>query len=317
MRLRAPRTVSVVIPTLNRCDSLRRTLEGLREQTYAPFEVIVVNGPSTDGTEELLALYPVRAGSCAAANAAAARNEGVRIAAGDLLLFVDDDAVPARDWVELLVAAYDDRRVMGAGGPVFNVALREVEWRLCTCTRDGVPDTASEPPVDRYLGRGADPFVYLAGCNMSFRRSALRRAGGFHETLATRYEDAEVCAHIVDAGGVIAYVEGALVYHDPRPSSLRDERQAVRDPYSATFGRAVFALQQAGEAALPALEAWLEDWRVEAGLQLRAGLLDEPGRDEFLRRAELGLADGIAAAASGRPRVTIGRADRRRFLPFE
>jgi glycosyl transferase family 2 len=50
-------TISVVITTLNRCDYLERTLLALREQTYEKFEVIVVNGPSHDGTEQMLSSF--------------------------------------------------------------------------------------------------------------------------------------------------------------------------------------------------------------------------------------------------------------------
>ena len=52
-----PARVSVVISTYNRALGLRTVLEGLRHQTYEDFEVVVVNGPSTDGTTAVLAEY--------------------------------------------------------------------------------------------------------------------------------------------------------------------------------------------------------------------------------------------------------------------
>ncbi|MBP9054372.1 MAG: glycosyltransferase, partial [Ilumatobacteraceae bacterium] len=51
---------SVVVNTLNRAPSLRDTLESLRFQRHDDFEVVVVNGPSTDHTEEMLAQYEGR-----------------------------------------------------------------------------------------------------------------------------------------------------------------------------------------------------------------------------------------------------------------
>ena len=69
--------ISVVINTLNRERSLRDTLESFRWQTYSgQFEVIVVNGPSTDGSQALIEswLPKIRIGRCPAANLSMSRN---------------------------------------------------------------------------------------------------------------------------------------------------------------------------------------------------------------------------------------------------
>ncbi len=131
----------------------------------------------------MLADYPVRVGTCSEAHVTVSRNIGVQMAAGDILAFIDDDAEPEPDWLEQLAGAFEDPTVAAAGGPVFDVPLGRIEWAICTCTRDGSVDTHSEPPAERYLGRGSDPFLYLAGCNMSFRRSALQRVGAFNPAL--------------------------------------------------------------------------------------------------------------------------------------
>ncbi len=158
-----------------------------------------MNGPSSDGTSEMLADYPVRVGTCSEAHVTVSRNIGVQMAAGDILAFIDDDAEPEPDWLEQLAGAFDDPDVAAAGVRCYDVPLGRIEWAICTCTRDGVVNTHSEPPASRYLGRGADPFLYLAGCNMSVRRSALGQAGAFNPVLPYCYEDAEVCMRLVDA----------------------------------------------------------------------------------------------------------------------
>src|SRR6185436_13845131 len=82
--------VSVVICTLNRADSLRETLRCLRHQRYASFEVIVVNGPSTDHTDTVLAEFAgvIRAEMCPVPNLSVSRNIGIRAAAGDIVAFI-------------------------------------------------------------------------------------------------------------------------------------------------------------------------------------------------------------------------------------
>jgi GT2 family glycosyltransferase len=93
--------VSVVIPTYNRLDRLKRVLRALEEQTCALdcFEVVVVSDGSTDGTHEYLETLntPLDLQVVVQANrgVAAARNQGVTRARGKIILFLDDDVVPA------------------------------------------------------------------------------------------------------------------------------------------------------------------------------------------------------------------------------
>ena len=309
---RGETTFSVVVCTLNRCASLRRTLEGLARQTFRRFEVIVVNGPSSDGTAELLSGYPVRVGTCSEAHLTRSRNVGVRMAAGDVFAFLDDDAVPEPDWLEQLAGAYEDSTVAAAGGPVFDVPLGRIEWAICTCTREGAVNTHSEPPAERYLGRGADPFLYLAGCNMSVRRSALRRAGAFNPELPHYYDDVEVCMRLVDAGARIAWVEAALVRHDRAANSLRDGEQTITDPYSLMFSAAVFIEQSSPTSAPKVLADWLAAWKSEPAEQV-----PEERRAWFRERVEQGIADGVRAGRRPRERVRLGRRGRRGdFKPY-
>ena len=73
-----PLRVSVVINTLNRRDHLERTLVALREQTWPHFEVVVVNGPSVDGTADMLTAFAdcARVASCPQASLGRSRTSG-------------------------------------------------------------------------------------------------------------------------------------------------------------------------------------------------------------------------------------------------
>jgi glycogen synthase len=88
--------VSVVVNTYNRAKSLHQTLLGMRRQNYPNFEVIVVNGPSTEETNEVLRWHfaEIRVGSCAQRNLSTSRNVGIEMARGEFVAFIDDDAVP-------------------------------------------------------------------------------------------------------------------------------------------------------------------------------------------------------------------------------
>ncbi len=271
----------------------------------------MVNGPSSDGTAELLSEYPVRVGTCSEAYITRSRNVGVRMAAGDIFAFLDDDAVPEPDWLEQLAGTYEDPTVAAAGGPVFDLPLGGIEWAICTCTREGAVNTRSEPPAERYLGRGADPFLYLAGCNMSFRRSALRRVGLFNPDLPACYEDVEVCMRLVDAGARIAWVKTALVRHERARSWVRDGDRTITDPYPLMLSAAVFIEQSSPTSAPKMLADWLAGWQSGP-----AELVPEERRAWFRERVEQGIADGVRAGQRPRQRVRLGRRRRGDFKRY-
>jgi glycosyltransferase involved in cell wall biosynthesis len=87
--------VSVVIPTYNRGELLRETIDSVLAQTYHDFEIIVVDDGSTDNTAQLLTRYQddVRLVYRAHKNCgvAATRNHGIRLARGEFLAFLDSD----------------------------------------------------------------------------------------------------------------------------------------------------------------------------------------------------------------------------------
>ena len=99
-----PPFVSVVIPTYNRREYLRDTLESVLAQKFVRFEVVVVDDGSTDGTEELLRRYRNRIHYIHQENlgAAGARNTGIRMAKGDYLAFMDSGDLAMPDHLQTL-----------------------------------------------------------------------------------------------------------------------------------------------------------------------------------------------------------------------
>lgn len=101
-------TVSVVIPTYNRKESLLRTLDGFSRQSYPAdrFEVVVVDDGGHDGTTAILQhpyAFTLRYQQQPNKGATEARNYGARMSQGDVLVFMDDDIVPSENVLESLV----------------------------------------------------------------------------------------------------------------------------------------------------------------------------------------------------------------------
>jgi glycosyltransferase involved in cell wall biosynthesis len=89
--------ISVIIPAHNEEDYIKSTLYALKIQTFQDFETIVVANGCNDGTEEILRKKGVNYLSLSKANVSLARNEGAKVAAGDLLVFLDADTLLEKD----------------------------------------------------------------------------------------------------------------------------------------------------------------------------------------------------------------------------
>lgn len=140
-----------------------------------------------------------------------ARNAGIRAAAGDLLLFLDDDCEAEPGWIEHLTAPLRERRdVLGVAGAVL---VRD-------CGPIGYAENILGFPGGglRYLHAARGQIVpsrYLSTCNCAYRREAVERAGGFVEDTLFGGEDF-LLAERVSALGPCVYAPGAVVYHRPR-----------------------------------------------------------------------------------------------------
>ena len=292
--------VSVVINTYNRAPSLRAVLDALRQQTHDDFEVIVVNGPSSDGTAELLEerAGDLRVVACPETHLAKSRNLGIDAAAGDVVAFIDDDAIPEPDWLTELAAAYDDERVGGAGGLTLDATGVRVQYRYSLCDRVGRTDYDQTPPFDDNVRPGADPFVYLQGTNCSFRRTALEEIRGFDEEIEYNYDESEVCLQMVDHGWKLQPLAGAAVHHKFLASHQRREAGFFTDPYLPIKNRAYFTIRNGRErypldVVFRSLSEYVHAVRAWAADSHRWGKFTQLEHDRFVERLERGYELGV------------------------
>ncbi len=206
--------VSVVIPTYNRARPLERCLRALP----AGVEIVVVDDGSTDRTAEISRRFPhdgLRYARKENGGPASARNLGASIASGDILLFTDDDCVPAPDWAQALTdrLTREPAVVGGVGGRVLPLGSGTIS-RYFTFHR------ILEPP---------DSCSYLVTANCAYRRSAFEAAGGFDESIQTPGgEDPDLAFRIRSRGYRLAFESSAVVHHDYRENPLDFARTFYR-----------------------------------------------------------------------------------------
>ena len=95
---------SVIVPAFNAAGTIGDCLEALLAQDYPAdrLEIIAVDNRSTDGTADVMCRYPVRVVEESRMQSSyAARNAGLAVAQGSVLLFTDADCIPDRSWVQI------------------------------------------------------------------------------------------------------------------------------------------------------------------------------------------------------------------------
>ena len=212
--------ISVSILNYQRRETLARCLERILAQDHPGFETLVVDNASTDGTGETLenlsgetdrTLRVVREETLGLSTA---RNTGFENASGRVVIFLDDDATPWRDWLPRLLHPFQDDAVYAAGGPV----------RPAFATP--LPDWFSDRFLPYLTVWDLGPEVvelryneYPRGANMAFRREVFDRFGFFSPHLGRKArsllscEEIELCLRIERGGGSILYVPEAGVDH--------------------------------------------------------------------------------------------------------
>lgn len=312
--------ISVVISTLHRAAGLRMTLDALRFQRHHDFEVVVVEGPSDVGWGKLASDQHqwVRRVRCEDENLARSRNLGVAAASGEIVAFIDDDAVPEPHWLAELALAYDDERIAGAGGTVLDHTGIRPQFEQSSCDRVGRTRFEREA-LALDTRPGADPFPYLQGTNMSFRRDTLIALGGFDEHLRYVYDDVDICLRMIDSGALLRALDGAPVHHRCLPSPVRRADGFILDPFTLAEGRAYFALRHgpSAEDADRSLRDFAQESHRMALTILASGGCSETELGCFTSRLDAGLRSGSARAlAASATRPTLAQRDPGAFCPY-
>jgi len=243
--------ISVVIATCNRAQRLEGALAALASQQIPDslkWEIVVVDNNSRDSTADAVAAFcrtatvPVSYVFEPRQGLSHARNRGVREARGSILAFIDDDVVPAPDWVGQVAAAIDRWNADGVGGrilprwesppPVWLTESPRLLRLLAIMDFDG--SGLLSLPLQR------QPQVW--GANMAFRRELFDRVGEFDPRLGVvgkklfKGEETDLVHRALELGLKIAYDPALTVFHRIGPDRMR----------KAYFRRLVFERAQGG-----------------------------------------------------------------------
>jgi GT2 family glycosyltransferase len=219
-----PPSLSVVIPTHNNGEILRRTVDALKQQDAPPerFEIVVVDDGSTDGSTDAIesaGAPEIRVIRQKNLGRAAARNRGAVEARGRVLLFLDADVWATRGLVAAHLAHHDERGNVGVQGPSppARESLTTLFMRACHVWPDWTVRKRE----------GLSPFHVITR-NFSVDREAFTRVGGFDEGFTGYgWEDMELAFRLAKDGVLLRYEPGALAYHY-HVQTLEESREKLR-----------------------------------------------------------------------------------------
>src|SRR3990170_2423896 len=188
--------ISIVIPTYNRAEMLRKCLNALGQQQFNPFEILVVDGGSVDQTEEVVNDFMKRTGLKVNyfrqdVGRSAARGLGVEHAMGEIVAFIDDDCVASENWLKSIVKHFSNETISGIEGMTIPVP------------KESSPFSHS---IENTKGGK------FCTCNMAYSKTILKKVEGFDERFGHR-EDSDLAFSILENGGKIEFKEDVLVYH--------------------------------------------------------------------------------------------------------
>ena len=173
---------SIIIPALNEAENLTRNLPLVRQQMAPSDELIIIDNGSTDGTAAIATKFDARVVHEPVRGRSRARNRGIQIANGGLLVFLDADCRPVSNWLGYLLEPFDNPKIGCVAG----------EIQLIYDTNE----LGAYLNAKGHLSQAVNfnhPFLPYAGSgNVAFRREVLNVIGGFDEALYSGH-DADIC----------------------------------------------------------------------------------------------------------------------------
>lgn len=253
-------SVSVIVVSWNRPADLRRCLLALHQQDHPALEVRLVADPASCD----LALKAMQAAGWTGGvygnpggNISLARNIGLRASQGDVVAYIDDDAMAEPTWARRLAETFLDPSIVAATGYTLGRNGISLQWGAAEVDATGL-DHPLPLAMETLVHSGAPKrAIKPVGTNCAFRRATLMQVGGFDEAYQFYLEDADIGLRLA-AHGRTAVVPGAQVHHGFAASERRLANRMPTDLSQIGASSQVFLRRHADPALWPNAVARLQ-----------------------------------------------------------
>jgi glycosyltransferase involved in cell wall biosynthesis len=202
----APPRISVCVCTYNGSSTLGETCAAISRLEYPHHEVIVVDDGSTDTSAEIARAHGFTVISTENRGLSSARNTALANATGEIVAYIDDDAMPDPQWLIYIADMFYRTDFVAIGGPNLPVPGDGL-------VADAIAAAPGNPIHVLLDDREAE---HIPGCNSAFRADALRAIDGFDPQFRSAGDDVDVCWRLEDRGWRIGYCAPAVVWHHRR-----------------------------------------------------------------------------------------------------
>ncbi len=246
--------ISVIIPTRNHARLLADTVASVRDQQYPAdrYEIIVVNDGSTDQTESVTQRFldgklpAVRYLSQPPTGLNTARNNGLRHARADYIVFTDDDVETEENWLAAYANAFQTHPTAGAwGGPVYP-RIEGNDFLPHVCGECGSLEELEM--FDR--GKTDITVDWVIGANFAVPRTTIDQIGFFNEEIRLGYADeTEWMIRVQRVGLTIQYVSQARIWHRRPAAEVR--HMLIKRRFRKSMGGVWYAREAGGPPPSP------------------------------------------------------------------
>lgn len=258
-----PAKVSVIVCTHNRAQSLDKLLQSLVQQEFeGEHEIVVVDNNSTDETKAIVEKWtslanprcPIRYVFAAKQGLSHARNVGIEAASGDIVAFIDDDAVAEKNWLQCIISNLSDPEIASVGGKVIPA------WSDHPPTWIIGPELWPAIGGSRYgeTRRIMTGKMCPLGGNMAIRKSWCLEVGGFNPQFGkvgrnmVSFEEVEFADRLRRRGGKMLYDPMMIVHHCVPKERMSEDYVAQRRYWD---GRSFSAFERARGG-------WFRQWAI-------------------------------------------------------
>ncbi len=299
--------ISVVVVSRRRPEALKRALVGISQLRYPAFEVVVVaDAAGLAAAKDLPFGDQLKTVEYETPNISAARNRGIAHAAGEVVAFVDDDAVPETGWLHHLAAPFAKPEVAAAGGYVRGRNGISFQWQAHSV--DGTGESlplllGSEEPV--VLTPSDGRAIKTEGTNMAFRREVLAEMGGFDPAFQYYLDETDLNVRLAAAGYKTAIVPQAEVHHGYAENRQRTAARVPRDLSQIGASKAVFLRKHCPEEQRATVwKAFCQEQRRRLVHHMVAGNIMPGDVRRLMRGLQQGYAEGLTRSFGQLPELT-------------
>src|SRR3989344_3666179 len=195
------KSVSVVTAVLNRKPQIKKYLDAILTSNYKDYEVIVVDGYSTDGTKEILYEYSKKNRKLKVfiekkPGRNAARNLGINKSRGEIIIFVDSDCIVSKNWMREIVKPFSDKEVGGVIGRTM-------------ADKKGI-----------FWYHMENDYLQFIGHNSAYRKVIIKKLNGFDLRFRTAKEDTDLAWRVIENGYNVVFAKKAEMIHLSRRVSI-------------------------------------------------------------------------------------------------